>query len=191
MNLSELLLKNRSYRRFYQDEAIGVEELKAMVEHVRLAPSGANMQPWKFVLVTDKSVKEKLFPHLRWAGYIKDWDGPVEGERPAAYIVMLGNPKKSPGIAVDYGIAMQTVLLSAVEKGYGGCLLGSIDRDAIRELLEIPEELNISVVIALGKPKETVVIDEAKDGDIKYWRDENQVHHVPKRPLADIIFGIK
>jgi nitroreductase len=188
MTLRELLLKNRSYRRFYQDVKITGDELKDMVENVRFTPSAANKQPLKFILVSDESMNRQIFPHLRWAAYLTEWDGPEEGERPSAYIVMLGKRKESPNIDADYGIAMQTILLSAAEKGYGGCLIGSIDKDKIRRLLDIPEELEISVIIALGKPKEKVVIDEVKNGDIKYWRDEQQIHHVPKRSLADLIY---
>jgi len=188
MTLRELLIKNRSYRRFYQDVKITGDELKDMVENVRFTPSAANKQPLKFILVTDESISREIFPHLRWAGYLPDWDGPGVGERPSAYIIMLGNRKESPNIDADYGIAMQTILLSAAEKGYGGCLIGSIDKDKIRRLLDIPDELEISVIIALGKPKEKVVIDEVKNGDIKYWRDEQQIHHVPKRSLEDLIF---
>lgn len=188
MTLRDLLLKNRSYRRFYQEERIEIKDLQEMVAYVRLTPSAANKQPLKFVLVTDESMKEKIFVHLKWAGYLKDWDGPEQGERPAAYIVLLGNRKGSPYIDADYGIAMQTILLSAVEKGFGGCLIGSFNKEKIRQLLDIPGELEISVVIALGKPKEQVVIEDVKDGDIKYWRDEKQVHHVPKRSLEDLIY---
>jgi len=188
MTLRELLIKNRSYRRFYQDVKITGDELKDMVENVRFTPSAANKQPLKFILVSDESMNREIFPHLKWAGYLPDWDGPGVGERPTAYIIMLGKRKESPNIDADYGIAMQTILLSAAEKGYGGCLIGSIDKDKIRRLLDIPDELEISVIIALGKPKEKVVIDDVKNGDIKYWRDEQQIHHVPKRSLENLIF---
>ncbi|MCX6578891.1 MAG: nitroreductase family protein [Candidatus Aminicenantes bacterium] len=188
MTLRELLLINRSYRRFYQEVKITGDELKDMVENVRFTPSAANKQPLKFILVSDESMNRDIFPHLKWAGYLPDWDGPGVGERPTAYIIMLGKRKESPNIDADYGIAMQTILLSAAEKGYGGCLIGSLDKDKIRLLLDIPDELEISVIIALGKPKEKVVIDEVKNGDIKYWRDEHQVHHVPKRSLAELVY---
>ncbi len=189
MLLRELLLKNRSYRRFYEQEQIPVELLKGWVENVRYVGSGSNIQPIRFILVTAEGVKERLFPHLRWAGHIRNWDGPGEGERPSAYIVMAGNRKISPNIDIDYGIVMQTILLSAVNEGYGGCAFGSFDREAVAALLKVPEELETALVIALGKPKETVVIDEMKDGDFKYWRDENEVHHVPKRSLDELILN--
>ena len=190
MVLRDLLIKTRSYRRFYQEKPISSEELKEIVENVRYTPSAANKQPLMFILVNDTNMNQKIFPHLRWAGYLPDWDGPGVGEQPTAYIIMMGKRSESPNIDADYGIAMQTIMLSAVEKGYGGCIIGSFNKDKIRELLEIPADLEIPVILALGKPKEQVVIDEVKNGDIKYWRDEQQVHHVPKRRVDDLIFKL-
>jgi nitroreductase len=187
MSLKDLLLKNRSYRRFYQDETLETAVLKEMVENVRLAPSPSNLQPLKFVIVNDQEMNHKIFPILKWAGYLKSWHGPEEGERPAAYIILLGNRQTSAMVDWDYGIALQTILLTAVEKGYGGCAIGSCDRDKLHQLLAIPKELEIGCVIALGKPKEEVVLEEVKEDNIKYWRDEDQVHHVPKRSLEDLL----
>ena len=134
----------------------------------------------------------KIFPNTLWAGYLKEWPGPDEGERPAAYIVIVED--KTIGMVnprVDSGIAAQTMLLGAVEKGYGGCMIAALKKKEMLEALILPEEkYEILIVLALGKPKEEVVIDEVGlDGDIKYWRDENQVHHVPKRALKDLIIG--
>ncbi|MGE5342357.1 MAG: nitroreductase family protein [Candidatus Omnitrophota bacterium] len=183
----ELLIRNRSYRRFYEAETIPPEVLKEFVENTRFAPSPANLQPLTFVIVHDPEMNRKLFPYLKWAAYLTDWDGPEEGERPAAYIVILGNRTMSAYIGWDYGIALQTLQLSAAEKGYGACAIAACDKERIRGLLLIPEEWEIACVVALGKPKERVVIDDEKDGNIKYWRDENGVHHVPKRRLNDLI----
>ncbi len=183
----ELLIKNRSYRRFFQEEKIGIDILKEIVENIRFTPSPANLQPLRFVIIQNPEMNRKIFVHLKWAAYLTDWDGPGEGERPSAYIVITGNRNLSPHIAWDYGIALQTLQLSAAEKGYGACAIVSCNKDKIRELLEIPQELEIACVLALGKPKEKVVIDDVKDGNIKYSRDKNQVHHVPKRSLDDLI----
>jgi nitroreductase len=190
MTVKELMRKNRSYRRFYQQEKIQSADLKDMIANVRISPSPANLQPLKFVLVNHRETNNQLFPYLKWAGYLKEWDGPEQGERPSAYIIILGDRKQSAHIHWDYGIALQTILLSAVEKGLGGCAIASFQKDNVRELLRIPEGLEIGLVIALGKPKEEVVIDEVKDGDIKYWRDNDQVHHVPKRSLEDLIYKV-
>jgi nitroreductase len=187
MSLKDLLLKNRSYRRFYQDEAIETAVLKELVENIRLIPSPSNLQPLKFVIVNDPEMTHKIFPILKWAGFLKSWHGAEEGERPSAYIVLLGNRQLSAMVDWDYGIALQTILLSAVEKGLGGCAIGSCDRDRLHQLLTIPRELEIGCVIALGKPKEQVVLEDVKEDDIKYWRDEDQVHHVPKRSLEDLL----
>jgi nitroreductase len=187
LNFRELLVKNRSYRRFHQEERIAPGVLKELVEDARLTPSPANLQPLKFVIVNNPEVNRELFGYLKWAGYLRDWDGPEEGERPAAYIVILGDRSISAHVGWDYGIALQTLQLSAVDKGYGGCAVASCDKEKIRELLDIPGELEIGCVLALGKPAEKVVIDEVKDGDIKYWRGEDQVHHVPKRTLDELI----
>jgi nitroreductase len=158
-----------------------------MIANARITPSPSNLQPLKFVIVNDPGMNRKIFPLLKWAGYLKDWNGPGEGERPSAYIIMLGNPKISTYLQWDYGIALQTILLTAAEKGLGGCAIASCDRDKLRQWLEIPKNLEIGCVISLGKPKEKVVLEEVKDDDIKYWRDEDHVHHVPKRSLDDLI----
>jgi len=148
------------------------------------------VQPLKYVLTCDAETNAAVFAHLAWAGSLKDWPGPAEGERPTAYITILGDTEISKAFGVDYGIAAQSILLGATEKGLGGCMIGSIKRDALRKTLGIPERYDILLVIALGKPGETVVLDTVgPDGDAKYFRDADSVHHVPKRALDDIIVG--
>jgi nitroreductase len=187
MNLRELVLKNRSYRRFFQDENISKEQLTAWIDLGRLSASGMNVQPLKYKLVNDPEICEKVFIHLAWAGYLKDWDGPEIGERPAAYIILLGDTSIRPAFGIDPGIAAQSILLGAVESGYGGCIIGSIQREKLTESLSIPENFQVLYVLALGKPKEEVVLEEMKDDSIQYFRDDQMVHHVPKRALKDII----
>jgi nitroreductase len=135
-------------------------------------------------------MNEKIFAHLKWAAYLTDWEGPEEGEKPAAYIVILGNRSMSLHIDWDYGIALQTILLSAMEKGFGGCAIAACNKRKIREILDIPPELEIAAVVALGKPKEKVEIEDMEKANIKYWRDENGVHHVPKRSTDDLILKV-
>lgn len=119
-----------------------------------------------------------------------DWPGPIAGERPAAYITILLDREIDADAGIDHGIAAQSILLGAVEKGLGGCMISTIYRDQLRDVLKVPGRYEILLVVALGKPKEEVVIEEVEAGkDIKYWRDANKVHHVPKRKLADIIIG--
>ncbi|MFO7742045.1 MAG: nitroreductase family protein [Anaerolineae bacterium] len=180
--------RNRSIRRFYQDVPVSMETLRQLVDLARLSASGANLQPLKYVLSSDPHTNAQIYPHTRWAGYLEDWNGPAEGQRPAAYIIILGDTEIRKSIGCDHGIAAQSIMLGAAEQGLGGCMLGALDRSALREVLSIPERCEILLALALGKPKETVVLEEVgPDADIKYYRDENDVHHVPKRSLEEII----
>ncbi len=188
--LKSLVLQNRSYRRFYQDVAITRDTLCELVDLARLSASAANRQPLKYFLSCESEQNAIIYPHLGWAGYLKDWGGPVEGERPSAYIILLGDKNISPNFGCDHGIAAQSILLGAVEHGLGGCMIGSARKQELAKSLGIPDNYEILLVIALGKPKETVVIESlGPDGDIKYWRDAQSVHHVPKRSLDEIIIG--
>jgi len=187
--LKDLILKNRSYRRFYQDKEISLEELSELVDLARLSPSARNAQPLKYVLSNTPDSNNIIFKYLSWAGYLHHWNGPSEGERPSAYIIMVNDTAISSNFFSDNGIAAQSILLGAVEKGYGGCIIGSVERLQLQRDLNIPSQYKIVQVIALGVPKEEVVIEEL-DQDHKYWRDMHEVHHVPKRSLTDIILKL-
>lgn len=188
--LRDLVIKNRSYRRFYEEVPVSCDTLRELVDLARLSASAANQQPLKYILSCDPIKNERIFPCLAWAGYLKDWPGPPEGERPSAYIVMLGDTAIKSSFGIDPGIAAQSILLGATEKGLGGCIIASIQRDQLRQALQIDPRYEILFVLALGKPKETVVIEEVgPDGDIKYWRTADGIHHVPKRSLDEIILG--
>jgi nitroreductase len=188
--LRDLILKNRSYRRFHENVAVGRDTLKELVDLARLSASAANLQPLKYVLSSDPARNALVFPHLVWAGYIQDWPGPAEGERPAAYVIILGDTAVTRHFHCDHGIAAQSIMLGATERGLGGCMIGSIKREELRAALRIPDRYEILLVLALGKPKEEVVLDTVgPSGDIKYWRDGDDVHHVPKRALEDVIIA--
>ena len=184
--LYDLVEKNRSYRRFDESFEITEETLRELCSYARITPSGANRQFFKFRLTPSGEECKSVYPTLAWAGYLKD-GAPPEGERPTAYITIVNDDSLGKGNVMDVGIMAQTILLAAAEKGLGGCMLGSIKRGELKEILSLSEDHEIMLVIALGKPIEKVVIDEAVDGDIKYWRDEERVHHVPKRPLSELI----
>jgi nitroreductase len=186
--LKDLIIKNRTYRRFYQDTKIERQTLRELVDLARLSASAANLQPLKYMLCCEPEKNALVFPHLSWAGYLKDWSGPAEGERPSAYIIILGDTEISRSFGCDHGIAAQSIILGATEKGLGGCMIGTVQRQELRKALDIPVHYEILLVLALGKPKEKVVIESvAQDGDVKYWRDAQGVHHVPKRSLDEII----
>ncbi len=188
--LADLVLKNRSYRRFYQKQSIDLETIKDLVNLAGLSASGGNVQPLKYVLSVDPQKNALIFPCLTWAASLENWQGPDEGERPAAYIIILGDSHISQSFGCDHGIAAQTILLGATEKGLGGCIIGTIAKDGLRSSLKIPSNCEILLVLALGKPKESVRIERiGLSGSTKYWRDEAGVHHVPKRFLEDIIIG--
>ncbi len=189
--IKELVRKTRSYRRFFENEPVSTETLRGLVDLARLSPSGANNQPLKFILCSDEPKRKLVFPCLKWAGYISDWDGPIEGERPGGYIIIVSDSEISQNPGCDHGIAAQSIMLGASEQGLGGCMIGSIDRDKLRAALGISSRLQIMLVLALGKPREEVVIETVdSDSDIKYWRGPDGVHHVPKRPLDDIVLPL-
>ena len=188
--LEELVHTCRSYRRFCEDHAIDEETLRELVDLARLAASGHNAQPLKYLLSWERERNSLIFPHLTWAGYLKDWPGPSEGERPSAYIIVLGDTEIRKSFTFDQGISAQNILLGSREKGLGGCILAAINRDKLRVALQVPERFEILFVLALGKPQEKVVLEVLEpDGDVRYWRDEEGVHHVPKRTLDEIIIG--
>ncbi|MGL4994163.1 MAG: nitroreductase family protein [Bacteroidales bacterium] len=187
MTLLELVRKNRSYRRFDQSYEIYRNELLQLVDLARLSASARNLQPLRFKMIYDTKQCESIFPYLGWAGYLKDWAGPIEGERPSAYIIVAYDTQLTDNIFCDDGIAMQSILLGAVEMGLGGCIIGSCNRSKIQELLTIDPRYSICYVIAIGKPIENVVIDQIKDDDIKYWRSSDGTHHVPKRSIQEVL----
>jgi nitroreductase len=191
MSLRELIDRNRSYRRFDETYLIEESELRALVELARRSPSGANMQPLKYLLVSDQARCETVFPHLGWAGYLQDWPGPAPGERPTAYIVVLLDTEVAESAGIDHGIVAQSMLLGAVERGLGGCMIGSVNRPALQTALGIADRFKIKLVVALGKPAEEVVLETAEAGGIEYYRDDADRHHVPKRSLDDLIVQIR
>lgn len=188
--IADLIRKNRSCRRFYQNREVDVETLKGLINLGRLSASAANLQPLAYIISSSAKKNEQIFSCLTWAAYLKDWPGPKEGERPSAYIVVLGDTTIAKDFGCDHGIASQSILLGAREKGLAGCMLGAIDRRRLRQHLDIPERYKILLTIALGAPKEDIMIESlGPDNSIRYWRDKKGIHHVPKRALADIIIG--
>lgn len=189
--IEDTVKANRSYRRFHESRAVSRETLVELVNLARLSPSGGNLQPLKYIISNDPVTNGLIFPCTAWAGYLQDWPGPSEGERPSAYIVILGDTSISKHFGCDHGIAAQSMMLGAADKGLGGCMIGSIDREKLRANLNLPERYEILLVLAIGYPNEKVVLEDVgSDGSIKYYRDEAGVHHVPKRTLEELILEI-
>ena len=187
MNIKQLVHATRSCRRFDQSQAIADNTLRDLIDLARLGGSAKNLQPLKYLAVNTPAQNETIFSHLGWAGYLPEWPGPAEGERPTAYIVCLLDTKIATEAACDLGIASQNILLGATELGLAGCRIASIS-GKLHQALNLADHLKILLVIAMGFPKEKVIIEDAgPDDDIRYWHSPNLRHHVPKRRLADII----
>jgi nitroreductase len=190
MNLKDLIFKTRSYRRFDESHHIDLRTLETLIDLARLSASGANRQPLKYLIYNTPEDCERIFPSLVWAGYLKDWPGPDKGERPSGYIIILGDKSITEVFGVDHGIAAQSIMLGATEAGLGGCMIASVKREELRNELKIPDKFDILLILALGKPVEKVIIDDIKEGDVKYWRDSEKIHHVPKRTLKELIIKL-
>ncbi len=186
MRFLELALKTRSIRRFKQSIRLSRENIYPFVDSARLAPNAANLQVLRFSVVTSENNCAKIFPALKWAGYLEEWKGPEEGERPAAYIVIHAPDEEKPYTRMDVGIAAAYIVLSASEAGYGSCIIMSFDCGIVAGAVNTPEDYRPQLVIALGVPGEEVIL-EAAIKDIKYWRDELGRHHVPKLRIEEII----
>lgn len=192
--MREIIAKTRTFRRFFQKEAISIDVMHELVDLARLGGSARNGQPWQYMVINTPELCEKVFPFLGWAGYLSDWKGPIEGERPSGYILCLLNTHwlKGPETEAqfDLGVATQNLLLVAMEKRIGGCRIGSFN-PKLATLFDLPSHLKISLVVALGRPRETVILEECKtDSDIKYWRDDEGHHHVPKRSLDSCLVNL-
>lgn len=186
--IKDLIEKTRSYRRFDGSCRVSREVLLELVDCARLCASAGNRQPLKYLLSSDPERNNRIFPHLAWAGYLRDWPGPAEAERPSAYIIILGDTRIHPTFECDHGIAAQSIMLAATEKGLGGCIIAAINRKGLRDALQIPSHFEILLVLALGRPVETVVLEDLPESrDIRYWREEDGSHHVPKRSLDEIV----
>jgi nitroreductase len=191
MDFENLVLQTRSYRRFDQGKTIERGELERLVNMARITASAANKQPLKYLLFNSVEECNSIFPSVMWAGYLPQWDGPAEGERPSAYIIIVGDTMITKQFGVDPGIVAQTIMLGATDRGLGGCMIASFKKEEIRTFTSLSERYEILLVLALGKPAEKVTLESVKDDNIKYWRDEQGVHHVPKRSLKDIILNYR
>jgi len=186
LSLYDLIISRRSIRQFKQ-EPVSRDILQKFINASRLAPSAANRQPLEFVVVDEERIRKEVFTCLKWAAYIAPEGNPKPGHEPVAYIVVLVNSEiREKGFEWDVGAAIENMILAAWEKGIGSCWLLSVDREKLREILNIPENYKIDSVLALGCPDENPVIEDMKDS-IKYWKDQAGQLHVPKRKLEDVI----
>jgi nitroreductase len=188
--IADLIKANRSCRRFDERHPLTIPVLRELVDLARLSASAANLQPLRYILACEPDLNNRIFECLKWAYYLKEWPGPAPGQRPAGYIIMMNDTRISKTLDCDHGIAAQSILLGTRERGLAGCMLAAVNRPKLGALLKIPEHLQIMLVLAVGKPLENIVIDDLEpEGDLRYWRDAEDVHHVPKRRLEDIIIA--
>lgn len=186
MSFADLVRKARTTRRFAESDPVPENVLRGLVDVARLVPSGNNLQPLRYRIVHGLEARQ-LDRLVAWAGLLKDWSGPKPGERPTAFIVLLSETGKPPA-QTDIGIAAQTIQLAAAEQGFGACMMGSIKRKEIHQVLGIPDAWDVQLAIALGRPAETVMLENLPpDGNTGYYRTPDGVHHVPKRSLADVL----
>ena len=182
----DIIRKNRSYRRFDGTKKQSRELLESLVEAARFSPSVANLQRLRFRIVNGSEEVDYLFDQLAWAGYLKDWPGPKEGERPTSYILILAGDDRSAYLDVDMGICAQSIMLTAVSKGLGGCMIGSFHRERTNARFA-SRGYKVALVLALGVPVERVETEDAVNGEIRYYRLADGTHRVPKLPLDELI----
>jgi nitroreductase len=183
----QTIISRRTIRKF-QQKAISDELLISFIKAASLAPSAANLQPCEYLYCNASAENDRLFPALKWAGYIRPHGDPGPDEKPAAYIIVLTNEEiKSSNAPIDAAAGMMNMILAAWEEGIGSCWLGAIDRARIKEIFQIPEHVTVFGVLALGYPLETPVI-EPFDKTLKYWKDSQGTLHVPKRNIINICF---
>lgn len=191
MEFKELVIKNRSYRRFDQNHSLDKDLLLELVDHARCTPSAKNRQLLRYVVTCSSEINGKIFTTLGWANSIPDWPGPEEGERPTGYIIIAAKKSSWDWVKADLGISAQTILLASAAKGLGGCMLASLRKNRLQRILELEEDLEILLVIALGKPVETVVLEDVgNEASLTYFRTEDRVHHVPKLELEDLVLRV-
>lgn len=189
--LIDLLQKNRSYRGYDEACRISRATLEALIDCTRYTASSVNMQPLKYFAASEPETVSRIQPLTHWAGKLKALHLPHEGRRPTAFIIVCQDFSISDSPTMfqrDIGIAAQTILLAATEKGLGGCMIGSFETGALKELLQLPAQIEPMLVLAIGKPDETITLTEVgPDGSTDYYRDEKDRHYVPKRALKDIL----
>ena len=187
--IKELMIKERSYRSFDESINIDRETLVGFVENARLIPSSVNLQPLKYKICNTQSECDVMLSLTKWAALLKDYEIPPKGHAPTAYIVICidKNVSDKSIFDKDVGIAAQTVMLSAVEAGFGGCMIGNFVPSKVAEALELPEGVVPALVLGLGKPDEDIVVEDIGENGSAYYRDETGTHRVPKRTLDEIL----
>lgn len=187
MNVYEAIKKRRTIRKF-KDIPLKNEDIMQIIDCARLAPFASNLQPLKFSVVTNRETRFKMYPHIKYAGYIPDWD-PCFEETPPVFIVVLNdtNIKTTKTSEVDSGAAITNMCLAATELGIDTCWFGSVGKKEIKEILGFAQNLDITYVLGLGYGAQTGEALDIKNNDHRYYFDSDGNVKVPKRSLKEII----
>lgn len=185
MDYMTILKHRRSIRRFKQTQ-IQDRFLSEIVDAARRAPSGANRQPLEYIIITDQNIRKSIFPFIKWAGYLNPPWSPSSDERPMAYIAILVMEPHNPYYTRDVGLASAHLIFTAENYSIGSCILCNINTKEISTILKIPNQVLLDSLIALGYKNEVCTMED-NDTKIEYWRDEQQVHHVPKKTFSSIV----
>ncbi len=189
--LKDLVLKNRSYRGYDHSVQIPEKDLLELVDLTRYVASSINHQVLKYKIVTDKELVSKIQEQTVWAKALPEIRLPYKGTEPVAFVVICIDHNLTRADVVylrDVGAVAQTMLLGAVEKGFGGIMIGSFSKTNVKQILDLPDNLEPNLVVAFGKPDEEIVLTDCKDGKTIYYRSpDGKTHYVPKRPLDEIV----
>lgn len=189
-SLRELMISDRTFRKFKEDVPVSEQTLERLVELTRYCHSGRNAQPLRYVPVVNAEIRQKVFMTLKWAGYYKDWDGPEAGERPAAYLIQCLDTYYGKDCLCDDGLQLEAISLGMRTLGLGGCIIKAFNAPLLSEVLKLDSRFLPRYVLAVGYPSEEVRLEDMngeKDADFKYYRTPEGIHHVPKRPLSELV----
>ncbi|WP_072680941.1 nitroreductase family protein [Arcobacter sp. LA11] len=186
--LKTLIQDSRTTRRFKKDAIVNFEDLKEILDLARITSSAKNMQPIKYILVTNKDSVERLTQTAKWAAHLKDWEQ-KEDEKPSAFILMLNDQMIDGFPMFDAGASFTAISLAAKAKGLATCPMASIDKELCKELFVIPDCYDVMIGIAVGVGAENIKLVDTKKLDTNYYRLEDETHCVPKRTLEQIIVG--
>jgi nitroreductase len=182
MDVYKAILKRRTIR-IFKNKKIPKRILVKLVNAGRLAPSARNLQPIEYLVIEKPELCDLVFENVYFGGEVEKLR--KKENRPVAYILVLVNKKIRPkNFEHDVGLAVENIVLAALEKGIGACIMGAIEREKLKKIFKIPKNYYLDLVLALGYPAEKPVLEE---GEGKYWRDEKGILHVPKKPLEKIL----
>ena len=184
MDVMEALATRRSIRK-YQNEPLHEGVMEELLEIARFYPSGLNLQPLKFMPVTNGEDVTFATENLRWAGYLPGYEIGVE-ERPVAYIVIFGDRQISNQFDFAAGSAVNQLCLGAHGKGLGSCCLMIHKKPQFLEHFRLDgERYEPLYAIALGHPKHGATTTDLTT-DCKYTLDANGDFVVPKRTVSEL-----